>query len=133
MATVKITVEGTTLDECLAALTPSSIHNEVASIAGFEAPVVDASGDSIRMGPVRRALFNTRFLIARSKSVGLRQARAELKQLSDTDVMGVLYTVAASVNKIDAIGDGVLLDKFLAFLSEHWDEILKLILMLIGL
>lgn len=129
---VTINVVGNSLGECLqeigyAGAPPADTGVEFATME------VRASGQSTRMGPVRRAIFNTKFTIERAKTVGLRQAREELRRLSDVDVMGALYTVAAATNNIDAIGDGTLFEKFLAFLSEHWDEILKLILMLIGI
>lgn len=83
-----------------------------------------------RLGAFRRLLVRNRFISSKPNGMGRREAGRAFDQLDDDDILGAVATVAASKElSISAIGDG----KFLQFLIDNWEEILKIILTLIGL
>ena len=90
------------------------------------------------MGPLARLRF--RRLAVNSllkKGYSRRQALNVVEEMYDEDVDEVVRSVAVKHGKADIVatefGDGAILEKILAFLSEHWDEIFALLLKLIGL
>lgn len=83
-----------------------------------------------RLGFARRLIVRNRWIASKPNGMGRREAARAFDQLDDDDILGAVMTVAASKDvSISAIGDG----KFLQFLIDNWEEILKIILMLIGL
>lgn len=83
-----------------------------------------------RLGAFRRLLVRNRFVTSKPNGMGRREAGRAFDMLEDDDILGAVATVAAGKQEsIAAIGDG----KFLQFLIDNWEEILKIILMLIGL
>lgn len=86
-----------------------------------------AESEKPRIGAVQRFVMMRKW--AKSGQT-LRQWR----QLDDDDLAtAVSKTAAAKGMSVSAFGDGKLLEQFLAFISEHWDEIFALLLKLIGL
>lgn len=90
------------------------------------------------MGPLARLRF--RRLAVNSlikKGYSRRQALNVIEEMYDDDVDEIVRSVAVKHGKADLVatefGDGQILDKILAFLNEHWDEIFALILKLIGM
>lgn len=82
------------------------------------------------LGFAKRMLIRNRFISSRPAGMGRREAARAFDQLEDEDILGAVMTVAVMVGvSISAIGDGT----FLQFLIDNWEEILKIILMLIGL
>lgn len=90
--------------------------------------------------PILNGIIRVRcFLPIRAKVGFGKQARHLTEMITDGLIDTALTTVAKThgvtlpSGDVNAIGDGTILDKLLAFLNEHWDEILALILKLIGL
>lgn len=83
-----------------------------------------------RLGAFRLLIVRNQFISTRPNGMGRREAARAFDQLEDDDILGAVVTVAASKDiSISAIGDGT----FLQFLIDNWEEILKIILMLIGI
>lgn len=89
------------------------------------------------MGPLARFRFRRLAVNSLMKSgYDRRQALNVIEEMRNEDVDAIVTQVAVAHGKADltaAIGDGVLLDKILQFLNEHWDEIFALLLKLIGI
>lgn len=82
---------------------------------------------SNRVGPLQRIAMMQRW-----KKSG--QTRSNWTRLTNAQLVEGINTVASSKGiSVQAFGDGKILEQFFKFLSEHWDEIFKVFLSLIGL
>lgn len=108
--------------------------NIKASDAPASASTMETSAKRERIGILQRQALRARFVQSRRDAgVGLLKSYVEFWKISEDQWWSALSTVAAAHGfDISAIGDGTLFQLFLEFLSEHWDEILKLLVQLIG-
>lgn len=90
---------------------------------------VAADGKQTRIGPVQRFAMMRKF----AQSGGRLR---DWRRLTDDEILASIHKTA-QVKKLEyapsAIGDGQLLKTFLDFISEHWDDILKILLAMLGL
>lgn len=87
------------------------------------------------MGPVLTGIARVRATTSfvRVKGLSRRDAREYVREIADEVFESAVLGVAKAKSVSLEFGDGALLDKLLAFLNEHWDEIFALILKLIGM
>lgn len=110
----------------------------VATLPQVDLLIPLASGGPFKWhGPFQRAAMRIRLVPALMEKLAIDrdEAVAQFKELSNATLLQAVNSVAVAKGFVvpTAIGDGKLLELFMAFLTEHWDEILKLILMLFGL
>lgn len=99
-----------------------------------EAETVSAMGQRLGLG--QRIALRQMFIRSRINEGKSRlSAILDYTRISDSQWLDAVSQVAAAKGLVvpSAIGDGKLLEQFLAFISEHWDEILAILLKLIGL
>lgn len=87
------------------------------------------------MGPVLTGIARVRATTSfvRVKGMSRRDAREYVREIADEVFESAVIGVAKAKSFAMEFGDGQILDKILAFLNEHWDEIFALLLKLIGL
>ncbi len=89
---------------------------------------VATEGKQPKIGPMQRLHLLRKF--AQSG-----QRLRDWRRLSDDQILESLNKVAVAkgIVRPSAIGDGTLFKTFLEFITEHWDDILKILLALLGL
>ncbi|MFO0937812.1 MAG: hypothetical protein U0798_15010 [Gemmataceae bacterium] len=134
-----IEIEGD-FDEVMATLdmiqaTVPAAPNIKASKAPASASTTETAAKREQIGILQRQALRARFVQSRRDAgVGLLKSYVEFWKISDDQWWSALNTVAAAHGfDISAIGDGTLFQLFLEFLSEHWDDILRILLPLLGL
>lgn len=91
------------------------------------------------MGPFKTNIVRIKLTNTLVHKYGMRRSKArdKVNEILDEALIEVISYVASKYNKLEIVvqefGDGKLLEQFLAFINEHWDEILAIFLKLIGL
>ncbi len=105
-------------------------------VAGKAESVATAADAPTRIGLAQRLALRRAYVRSRVAHGANRLAAAvEFAGLDEADLLYAIQKTCETKGLAfpSAIGDGKLLEQFLAFISEHWEDILKIILSLLGL
>jgi hypothetical protein len=89
-----------------------------------------------QLGRFQKNSLERRFIRSRVRAGQTRDnAREEFESLTADELTYACQSVATSKGLVApaAFGDGKFLETFLAFITDHWDDILRILLMLLGL
>lgn len=98
-------------------------------------PVFSSIGKGVSSSPVKMRVGPIQKLFVFRKLAMSGVKRKDVVKVTDDMIVSAVGQCASSlgVTAPRALGDGKILEQFFAFLTEHWDEILKIILALLGL